>query len=146
MATLPITPLETALLGPFSNGALELLRSRFLYVVTTDHTPTESVRAVVQMAYETELGTALSRTIAIAPGIADELVTTRQRFLTIDVDMKPFVFLYVSALKAFNILKILPRNYVRFLKTYLQAPTPRYRMSAVATLLCFAAVHFGDLG
>jgi hypothetical protein len=146
MAILPTTPLETALLAEFPDYALESLRTRFLYFVTSDHAPADSVRAVVQMAYETELGVPLSRTIAIVPGIAAETVSTRRRSLSIDEDMQSFMFLYEPALKALDTLEILPRSYVRFLESYIRAPYSRYRMCALATLLCFSAVHFGDLG
>lgn len=145
MATLPITPLETALTARFPDNALETLRARFLYVVTSDHDTVESVRATVQMAYETELGVVLSKRIAIAPGIAEELVETRQRFLQIDGNLVPFRYLVDPALAAAKTLRILPASYLRFLTTYVEAPDPRYRVSSLAVLLCYAATYFGDL-
>ncbi len=145
MAIIPITPLESALVQVFSDEALEGLRTRFLYVVTSDHVSAESARAVVQMAYETELSAALSKTIVLSPGIADELVATRRRFLSVDTDMIPFTFLIDPAFEAMATLLILPKSYLRFLDTYVRAPNPRYRMCGLAALLCYAAAHFGDL-
>ena len=145
MSTLPITPLETALLTAFPDYALDSLRTRFLYAVTSDHAPEASARAVVQMAYETELRAPLRRMRDIAPGIADERVPTRLRFLEISDAMASFAFLFAPALTALASLAILPESYIRFLQSYLDAPSPRYRMCAVAALLCFTAIHFGDL-
>jgi len=145
VATLPITPLETALATSFSDEALEALRARFLYAVTSDHIVAASVRAAVQMAYETELSAALSKRIALYPGIADELVATRRKFLAIDQDMASFRFLSAPALTAALTLDILPGSYMRFLEGYIQAPDPRYRMCGLAVLLCYAAAFFGDL-
>ena len=143
--SLPATPLETALATVFPDYALESLRARFLHVVTSDHAPAASARAAVQMAYETELRTPLRRTIDISPGIADELVGTRLRFLEISNAMTSFTFLSAPAMTAITDLAILPAHYVRFLESYLQAPSPKYRMCALAVALCFAAAHFGEL-
>jgi hypothetical protein len=113
--SIPISPLEQALLVPFTNPALEELRSRFLHVVTSDRNSSAAVRAVVQMAYETELSAALSQTIAQVPGIAEAWISTRRRFLEIDNDMAPFNYLYDPALDAVEALAILPSSYVHFL-------------------------------
>ena len=145
MTTLPITPLESALIQVFPDEALEALRARFLYAVTTDHAPEDSVRAAVQMAYETELSAPLSKKVAIYPGIAAELVATRRRFLDIDTDMAAFHFLITPAFAAAQTLVILPTSYLRFLDSYVQAQNPRYRMCGLAALLCYAATYFGDL-
>ena len=142
---LPQTSLETALLQAFPDYAIESLRTRFLFATTTDHVDDEAARATVQMAYETELATALTRTIAIEPGIAEELVETRRRFLAIDADMTSFAFLVAPAFTAITTLGVLPGSYVRLLESYTEAPTPKYRVCALAVVLCFAAAHFGDL-
>jgi hypothetical protein len=145
VSSIPTTPLETALLQPFTDDALEALRSRLFYAVTSDHVDAESARAIVQMAYETEVGASLTRVVAIAPGIAEELVPTRRRFLSIDADMVSFAFLYDPALAALRSLEVLPTPYVVFLESYVRATTPRYRMCGLSALLCFAAAHLGDL-
>jgi hypothetical protein len=97
------------------------------------------------MAYETELRAPLIRLIAPVPGIAEETVPTRRRHLEIDADMATFAFLYEPALTSLSALAVLPDSYIRFLRSYLQAPYPRYRMCAVATILCFAAAVLGGL-
>ena len=145
MPAIPISPLEQALLVPFVNPALEELRSRLLHVVTSSHDLNAAVRVVVQMAYETELMAALGQTIAQVPGIAEELVATRRRFLAIDEDMTNFKYLYDPALDALEELVILPSCYVRFLRAYTGAPYPKYRMCTLAVILCFAAASLGGL-
>jgi hypothetical protein len=137
--------LEQALLQPFADYALESLRTRFLYAVTSDHAPVASARAIVQMAYETELRAPLIKTIAPVPGIAAEMVPTRRRHLEIDADMATFNFLYEPALASLDALAVLPLSYIRFLRSYVNAPYPNYRMSALSTILCFAAAVLGGL-
>lgn len=143
--TIPISPLEQTLLQPFADYALESLRTRFLHAVTSDHVLTSSARAVVQMAYETELRAPLIKTIAPIPGIAEEIVASRRRHLEIDADMATFAFLYEPAMTAMSALTVLPDSYIRFLRSYLQAPYPRYRMCALSAILCFAAATLGGL-
>ena len=145
MATIPISPLEQTLLQPFADYALESLRTRFLYAVTSDHAPAASARAVAQMAYETELRAPLIKTLAPVPGVAEEVVATRRRHLEIDSDMATFNFLYEPALSALDALAVLPLIYIRLLRSYLNAPYPNYRMSAVSAILCFAAAVLGGV-
>lgn len=97
------------------------------------------------MAYETELSAALISTIAPVPGIAEESVSTRRRFLEIDNDLADFNYLYEPALSALEELVILPSSYVRFLRKYTEAPYPKYRTCTLAVILCFAAAFFGGL-
>lgn len=139
MATLPLSPLELALLQPFTVPALEALRVRFMYNATTDHVPETTARAVVQMAYDTEIRAPLSKTGPIAPGVAAVVLPTRRRFLEIDADMTPYSFLIEPALQALETSGILPPHYVRLVRTFVNAPYPKYRMSGIAAILCFTA-------
>jgi len=133
------TPFELKLQQPLPRYALEQLRVRFMYAVTTTHGLNASSRAVFQMAYETEIGTALFKLQPITAEIRDPVVCERRSFLDIDSDMKNFSFLINPALDAAAKEGFLPLMYIDLLRTHISQPYPRYRMCGIAALLCFAA-------
>lgn len=134
-----LSAFELKLLEPLPYYALEQLRTRFLHFVTADHSLKRSVRGAVQMAYETELGTTLLRVAPPPPGLREAQICERRRYLEIDRDMANFTFLYAPALQAFEESGKLPQSYIKLLRRHLSKPYPKYRVSAVAALLCFAA-------
>ena len=133
------TLFETKLQQPLPDYALEQLRVRFMYAVTTTHGAKASSRAVLQMAYETEVGTALNKIEPIPPDVQAAVVCERRAYLDVDADMKVFNFLVNPALDAVMKVGFLPEMYVGLLRTHMTAPYPKYRMCGIAALLCFSA-------
>jgi hypothetical protein len=139
----PSNAFELQLLQPFSIYALEQLRARFLYVVTSSPDPTKAARRVFQIAFETEIGVALGKLITILPEEKAALVCEARRYLDIDADMRAFSFLVDAALDALEAAQSLPLSYVNLLRAHFTAPYPRYRVCALAALLCLAVAYRG---
>jgi hypothetical protein len=136
-----LSPFELRLLRPLPMYALEQLRTRFLHVVTTTHEPVKSARATLQMAYDTEIGATLTKLITVAPDVFSSRVCERRRFLEIDADMRVFKFLWAPALDVIREDGFVPLQYVELLERHFVSEYPRYRVSAIAALLCLAASY-----
>ncbi len=134
----PSSPFETKLIAPFETYALEQLRQRFLFAVTTNHDPVKSARVVLQMAFETEIGAILTKQIATPAGFMDSNVCERRHYIDVDQDMGLQRYLIGPALNDLATTPNMPASYVDFLTRYLTADYPRYRMSAIAAILCVA--------
>lgn len=132
---------ETKLLRPLPYYALEQLRLRFLFAVTTTHDGLKGARAVLQMAFDTEVGAVLAKSITLAPDVLASTVCERRRFLDIDIDMRLFGFLIEPALTAAEDNAVLPAAYLRLIRAHLQSPYARYRVCAIAGLLCLATAQ-----
>lgn len=135
----PLTPFERKLLRPLPLYGLEQLRIRFLPALTYNHSPEMGARAVFQMAYETELGAALSRSVTLDPGVKEARVCTRRRYVQIDQSMRDFRFLYRPAVSALVEAEVIPHEHSALLFRYLNKPYAKYRTCAIAALLCFSA-------
>ena len=132
------TPLESHLQQPFSDPSLEKLRTRLLYTLTTNHDIVKSARVALQMAFETEIGTVLTKlmTTPIASSVVNSNVCQRRHFLAIDADMQNNAYLIQPSLDA--LLKLpnpVPSSYVSLLQRYLASNYARYRVCALASLL-----------
>lgn len=136
-----LSTFELRLLRPLPMYALEQLRVRFLHVVTTTQEPVKAARAVLQMAFDTEIKAALAKIITLAPDVLSSRVCERRRFLEIDADMQLFKFLWAPALDAVREREFIPFQYVELLERHYEAAYPRYRVSAIAALLCLAASY-----
>lgn len=132
---------ELRLLQPLPIYALEQLRQRFLYAVTTGHNPIRSARAVAQMAFETEIGTAIAKLVQLPPDVFTSLVCDRRRYIEIDNDMAAFSFLFAPALDGVRQAGYLPESYVRLFEEHLKKPYAKYRVCDIAALLCISAFY-----
>jgi hypothetical protein len=93
------------------------------------------------MTFETEIGVALAKLITILPEEKAAIVCEARRYLDIDADMRAFSFLVDAALDALEAAQSLPVSYVNLLRAHFAAPYPRYRVCALAALLCLAVVY-----
>lgn len=134
----PSSPFELRLLQPMATYALEQLRQRFLYVLTDDHVPLLSARVLLQTAFETEIGVALGKLIALPAGVATSNVCSRRRFLDIDRDMRQQRYLIQPALDDLAAAPNVPTSYVDFVRRYLVADYARYRTCALSATICLA--------
>ena len=128
---------ERQLLATLKSYPIEQLRLRTLYTVTTTHDYIQSARALLQMAFDTEAGAVLVKMINLSPDVLKTKVCPRRRYLDVDADLHSFKFLIEPALTALG--EKVPSPYIDFLRRFLSSDYPRYRVSAVAALLCLAA-------
>ncbi len=130
------SPFEMKLLAPCPTYALEQLRQRFLFAVTTTHDLVQSARAVLQMAFETEVGTILVKQVTLASDVMSSVVCVRRHYIDVDQDMRLQRYLVNPAFDDLAKLPGMPQPYVDFLARYVMSDYPRYRMSAIAGALC----------
>jgi hypothetical protein len=128
---------ELELVRPLPNLALEALRVRVFAAVTTTRAPAPSARAILQMAFETEIRAALTKLIKVAPDVMAAQVCERRSYLDVDADLRGYAFLLEPALEALG--SGVPAGYVRLVRRYLGSGYARYRVSATCALLCLAA-------
>ncbi len=132
----PPSAFEVDLMRSFSSPPLEQFRARVFEAVTTTHAPVKSARAILQMAFETELAAALTKLIQVAPDVKAARVCERRRYLEIDADLHKYGFLLDPALQAIE--GSIPATYARLLRRYVASGHARYRVSAMCALLCLA--------
>ena len=132
---------ELKLQQPLPSYALEQLRTRFMHAVTTTHAPVASARAVFQMAYETEIGTALIKVVDIPQDAQVAVVCERRSYIDIDADMQQFSFLLNPAMEAALALGYLPKEYVALFDTHIRSKYAKYRMCGIAAFLCMTAQY-----
>lgn len=132
-----MTP-EVRLTTPITGYALEQLRTRFLYSVTTKHDVVTSALVTVQMSFETELRAVLVKLTRPAPSTLVTVYPTRRRFLDVDNDMRSNKFLVEPALDALTSL-LVPDPYINLFRRHLNSDYPRYRVCALAAVLTLAA-------
>lgn len=132
------TPFEALLQQPMATYALEQLRQRFMFSLTTTHDQVRGARVMLQMAFETEIGAILVKLINLPPGVIESNVCERRRFLEIDRDMRLNRYLVGPALDSLSTIPNVPEPYVNFLRFYAIAQYPRYRTCALAATLCLA--------
>lgn len=132
------SPFELRMAQPLPSYALESLRLRFFFAATTTHATAKSARATLQMALETELRVALLKVVDVAAGVTDSTVGERRRFIEVDRDMRMMGFLVGPALTELLDVRSVPTQYVDLIRRYLVADSPRYRMCAIAAILCLA--------
>lgn len=136
----PASSFETRLLQPLPTYAIEQLRQRFLFTLTTTHDQVKGARVLMQMAFETEVGTILTKQLTPPAGLATSTVCERRPYLDIDSDVHSQRYLIDPALDDLRSTPNMPESYVDFITLYLASDYPRYRMSAIATMLCVAKV------
>jgi hypothetical protein len=134
------TAFELKLLEPMATYPLELLRQRFMHVLTTTHDPVKSARVLFQMAFETELNTILIKQLLLPVSVPESKVCERRRFLDIDQDMKLQRYLVGPALDSMETIQAIPLPYVDFLRRYMNSAYPKYRMCTLAVAICLAKV------
>ena len=135
------TAFETRLLLPLPGYALEQLRLRFLYFVTTNHNQVRSARVTLQMGYETELRSAIAKLIVLPAGVLQSKVCERRRFLDIDRDLQKYRYLINPAISALDSIPTIPDAYIDLIRRYAASEYARYRVCALATMLCMAAAE-----
>jgi hypothetical protein len=133
------TQFELLLLRPQASYALEQLRLRFLYFVTTTHNQIRSARVTLQMGFETELQAAIAKLILLPTGALRSKVCERRRFIDIDRDLQQYRYLINPAISALDDIPAIPDTYIELIRRYSVAEYPRYRVCALATMLCMAA-------
>lgn len=131
---------ETKLLSTLPSYGLESLRQRALFSFVDNHAPKLSARTILQMAYETEVRTVIDRLLVPPAGLADSVVCPRRRFIDIDTDLQYHRYLIEPALKELEDLSVIPPEYLSLLRNYLACGYPRYRVCAVACILCVACL------
>lgn len=136
----PASPFETRLLKPLPTYAIEQLRQRFLFTLTTTHDQVKSARVLMQMAFETEVGAILVKQLTPPAGLETSVVCERRHYLDVDKDIRLQRYLIEPALTDLRKTPNMPESYVDFIVLYLASDYPRYRMGAIATLLCVAKV------
>jgi hypothetical protein len=129
---------ELKILAALPSYGLESLRQRALFSFCDNHAATHSARVILQMAYETELRTVIDRLLLPPGGLAEASVCARRRFIDIDTDLQYHRYLIEPALKELEACSVLPIEYVNLLRAYLGASYPRYRVCAVACMICLA--------
>jgi len=134
----PATTFEARLMQPMAGYALEQLRQRFLFTLTTSRDFLRGARVLMQMAFETEASAILRKLLTPPADLATTVVCERRRYLDVDQDMSLQRYLVLPALDALAATPTLPPSYVDFLGRYLASPYPRYRMAALAVALCLA--------
>lgn len=132
---------ELRMTQPLPIYALEQLRQRFFFAVTTTHSQVKSARAIAQMAFETEIGTAIAKLVSLPAEVFTTKVCERRSYLVIDEDMQEFSFLYGPALDGVRSANFLPEAYVRLFEVHLGKRYAKYRMCAIAALLCISTAY-----
>lgn len=135
------TSFELRMAKAFSIYALEQLRVRLFHASTTTHDTVKSVRAVFQMAYETEIGAAITKLVRIPPEVVASLVCERRRYLEIDADMKKYYFLIDPAFAAVNSIQMVPTEYLTLLKSHVTSAYARYRVCALSAFVCMSTAY-----
>lgn len=133
-----MTALEVALERPLALYGIEQLRTRFLFSVVDSRSVKEGTVVSAQMAFETEIGVILVKMTVPSPSVPGTVVTSRRRFLDVDLDLRANRFLFEPALNDLHELGAL-EPYVGFLRRHLAGDYPRYRVCATAAILSLAA-------
>lgn len=128
---------ESLLLAPFSTYALEQLRQRFMFTLTTTHDLVKGARVLLQMAFETEINAILIKQITLDSDVLSSNVCERRRFIDVDKDMQLQGYLVTPALDEVQA----PAPYVDFVRFYVSSEYPRYRMCAIASAICLAKAN-----
>lgn len=136
----PASTFETRLLQPLSTYAIEQLRQRFLFTLTTTHDQVKGARVLMQMAFETEVGAILVKQLTPPADLDTSVVCERRHYIDVDNDIRLQRYLIEPALDDLMKTPNMPESYVDFIVNYLASDYPRYRMSTVATMLCVAKV------
>jgi hypothetical protein len=134
----PSSPFELQLQKALPFYAIEQLRLRLFYAVTTSHDPVTGARVILQMAYDTEISTILVKQIQTPAQFQDSVICERRHYIDVDNDMQLQSFLIGPAMSDLEAIPNMPRPYVEFLTLYLTSPYPRYRVSALANVICVA--------
>jgi hypothetical protein len=134
----PSSAFETRLLKPLSDYALEQLRLRFMYTLTSPASQMKSARVLFQMAFETEIRAVLVKLIELPASVPESTVCERRRFGDVDKDMQLQRFLVGPALDALEETPGMPPPYMDLLRRYATSDYPRYRVCALAAALCLA--------
>jgi hypothetical protein len=135
----PSSALELQILRAIPTYALEQLRQRLLYALTTSRAPTTSARVLIQMILDTEVGVALQKIVSFPPDTGDVVVCERRRYIDVDADMQLQGFLVNPALAALAGYAKIPTPYVDLVSLYANSDYPRYRVSALAAAVCMGA-------
>lgn len=139
-----LTAREEQVLQAIPSYAFEQFRQRLLTLVTSDKDPRAAARALYQMAYETDVSVILKTVAPLAAGVAETYLPTRQSYLQIDQAMAPFQFLLEPALEGLRQINLLAVPYLDFLRKYVNSRLPRYRVSAMAALVCLAGAALAE--
>lgn len=133
------TAFESVLQSPFTTPALEQLRALLLQYATTELNATQAARAVLQMAFETEISSVISDYVPITDEVKQSLVCPRRKYLDVDKDLNRTSFLYSASLNALQAAGVLPDEYLRLFGRHIGNNQPKYRVSALCALICYAA-------
>lgn len=129
---------EARMARPLPTYALESLRQRFVLLAVNDQSIRHGVRAVLQMAMETEMRAILLKMVDLAADVSTSNVCSRRGYLDIDKDMQRMRFLIGPALDELAALSAIPSQYVDLVRRYASSAYARYRMGAIAAALCLA--------
>lgn len=133
------SPFETRLLRPLSTYAIDQLRARLLFVVVDDHDAVKGARALLQMVCEAELKAVLVKVMTLTNDVLTSKVCGRRKFVEVDADMRSHGYLVAPAVAELKALPDMPRPYVDLVTRYLKSHYPKYRVAAMAMVVCLAA-------
>lgn len=132
------TAFETLLLSPFQTASLEQLRAMTLQFSVSQVAANKAARAVLQMAFETELSAVIADYVPTSDDVIQSLLCTRRKYLDIDQDLKSVAFLIDPALQALKSAGVLPDEYLRLFNSHINNTQPKYRVCAICALVCYA--------
>lgn len=133
------TEFEDVLLLPFTTPDLERLRTLLLQFAVSELNQVKAARAVLQMAFETEIAAVISDYVPITDAVKQSLVCPRRKFLDIDKDLNQSRRIYSTSLDALKVAGVLPDEYLRLFSRHIDNNQPKYRVSALCALVCYAA-------
>lgn len=135
------TEFEQRLVEPLPLYALDQLRRRFLFSLTTTHDVTQSARVMLQMAYQTEIGVAIRTLVPTTVDVMTANVCERRSFIDVNNDLDTYAFLVEAGVQNAARAGFLPASYMQMFEAYIAQPYAKYRVCAVAALLCVSTAY-----
>jgi hypothetical protein len=93
------------------------------------------------MAFQTEIGAAIRALVPLSPDVLTSNVCERRSFIDVDADLTSYSFIIDAAVQSVRRAGFLPASYVQMFEAYLEKPYPKYRVCALAALLCISAAY-----
>jgi hypothetical protein len=136
-----LTSFEMLLCKPLPGPNADAFRLRFLHTLTSTRATNEAARVLVQMSCDTEIGVITQKLITFADSIFTSQVCSRRKYIDIDADMQQYGFLVDAAVAELTNTQVIPLPYLQLYQLHMQSPQPRYRVCAMASLLCLATYY-----
>lgn len=131
-----LTDFELRFLNKLDGDNLDLLRLLILKFSLNTTDDQQACRAILQMAFETEIQSILEF-VPFTRSIATTLLCDRRKFIDIDRDLIQYKHLYSLAVEEAQELYNIPEPYGRVLLSYMNSAYSNQRIGSVCALLCF---------